>query len=192
MKILFTLTTLATLTMVASAAILLPTNFQTEFKQTITNDKDRVIAYDGMVRFKNETQIIIDEQGLSHEIKSSLFRWDYQNPTKKEVCTDGVQLIVVDHDLEQISRYIVDEGINLEEILKVAQKISTRDYKATYKDVEYLITLDERDWLKKIFYVDNLDNRVKIEFEQMVYDTNNFENSTLECIAPSDYDIIEG
>ncbi len=192
MKILFTLTTFATLTMVASAAISLPTNFQTNFKQTITNDKDRVIAYDGTVKFKNERQIIINEQGESHEINSSLFRWDYQNPTKKEVCTDGIQLIVVDHDLEQVSRYIVDEGINLEEILRVAEKISTRDYKATYKDIEYLITLDDRDRLKKIFYVDNLDNRVKIEFEQMVYDTNNFENSTLECIAPSDYDIIEG
>ena len=192
MKILFTLTTLATLTMVGNATILLPSNFQSKFKQTITNDKDKVISYDGTVKFKNDKQIVIDEKGISHNIQSSLFRWDYQNPTKKEVCTDGVQLIVVDHDLEQVSRYVVDEGINLEEILKVAEKISMHDYKATYKDVEYLITLDDKDALKKIFYVDNLDNRVRIEFEDMTYDTNNFENNTLECIAPSDYDIIEG
>ena len=189
MKILFTL---ATLTIMATATISLPNNFKTEFKQTITNDKERVIIYDGTVKFKNERQTIINEQGESHEIKSSLFRWDYKNPTRKEVCTDGIQLIVVDHDLEQISRYIVDEGINLDEILKVAEKISTTDYKATYKEIEYLITLDERSWLKKIFYVDNLDNRVRIEFRQMQYNTNNFENGSLECIAPSDYDIIEG
>ena len=192
MKILSTFTALTTLTLIANSSILLPTTFETEFKQTITNDKDKVIIYDGTVKFKNDKQTIINEKGDSYEIKSSLFRWDYKNPTKKEVCTDGVQLIVVDHDLEQVSRYIIDEGINLEEILKVAEKISTHDYKATYKDVEYLITLDERDWLKKIFYVDNLGNRVKIEFNQMLYDTTNFENSTLECIAPSDYDIIEG
>jgi len=192
MKILLTLTTIVTLSMVASASISLPSNFKSEFKQTITNDKNRVILYNGVVKFKDDKQIVINEQGESHEIQSSLFRWDYQNPTKKEVCTDGVQIIVVDHDLEQVSRYIIDEGINLAEILNVAEQISTYDYKATYKEVEYLITLDERNRLKKIFYVDNLDNRVKIEFNQMVYDTNNFENSTLECIAPSDYDIIEG
>ncbi len=192
MRILFTLTTLATLSIVSSATISLPSNFKSEFKQTITNDKDRVISYNGMVRFKNENQIVINEQGQSHEIKSSLFRWDYKQPTKKEVCTDGIQLIVVDHDLEQVSRYIMDEGINLEEILKVAQKISTKDYKATYKDIEYLITLDEKSWLKKIFYVDRLDNRVRIEFQNMNYDNNNFESNSLECIAPSDYDIIEG
>ncbi|HIC77928.1 MAG TPA: hypothetical protein EYP02_01980 [Sulfurovum sp.] len=189
MKILFTLASLA---MVASASISLPSNFKTNFKQTITNNKDRVIIYDGTVKFKNENQIIINEQGDSHQIKSSMFRWDYKNPTKKEVCTDGIQVVVVDHDLEQISRYIVDEGINLEEILKVAEQISTTDYKATYKEIEYLITLDEKSWLKKIFYVDNLDNRVKIEFEQMNYDNNSFDSSSLECIAPSDYDIIEG
>jgi len=189
MKILFTLITLS---MVVSATISLPSNFKAEFKQTITNDKNKVIIYNGTVKFKNEKQIIINEQGESHEIKSSFFKWDYKSPTKKEVCTDGIQLIVVDHDLEQVSRYIVDEGINLEEILKVAQKISNTDYKATYKEVEYLITLDNREWLKKIFYVDNLDNRVRIEFQKMKYDNNNFENNSLECIAPSDYDIIEG
>ena len=189
MKILFTL---ASLTIMATASISLPSNFQTEFKQTITNEKDKVITYSGSVKFKNEKQIIINEQGISHKIQSNLFRWDYESPTKKEVCTDGTQLIVVDHDLEQISRYIIDEGINLEEILKVAQQISITDYKATYKEIEYLITLDEKSWLKKIFYVDNLDNRVKIEFNQMQYDNNIFENANLECIAPADYDIIEG
>ncbi|MCK5854896.1 MAG: outer-membrane lipoprotein carrier protein LolA [Sulfurovaceae bacterium] len=192
MKILFTLSSLATFTMVASAAILLPTNFETSFTQTITNDKDRAIIYDGTVKFKSEIQIIIDEQGQSYDIKSNLFRWDYQNPTRKEVCTDGVQLIVIDHDLEQISRYIVDEGINLEEILKVATKINTTDYKAIYKELEYLITLDEKGWLKKIFYVDNLDNRVEIVFQGMQYETNIFQSSSLECVAPNDYDIIEG
>jgi outer membrane lipoprotein carrier protein len=176
----------------ANATISLPNNFETDFNQTITNAKGKVIEYHGHVKYKNEKQILIDEHNNEQRIESPLFKWDYTSPTQKEVCTDGVQLIVVDHDLEQVSRYLISEGINLSKILQVAQKLSNKDYKATYKEVEYLIRLDEVGHLKKIFYVDDLDNRVKILFDNMQYDLKSFDEKGLECTAPSDYDTIEG
>ncbi|HIP41226.1 MAG TPA: hypothetical protein EYG90_01775 [Campylobacterales bacterium] len=189
MKILFTLSTLV---LILNASITLPKNFETDFNQTITNDKNRAIHYRGKVSFKQEKYIIVNEAGDEREIGSSFFKWNYTDPTKKEVCTDGIQLTVIDHDLEQVSKYLINEGIDLEKILNVAEQISTKDYKATYKEVEYLITLDEKGQLKKIVYVDTLDNRVKIIFEKMEYNIQPFDDNDVKCPAQADYDVIEG
>jgi outer membrane lipoprotein carrier protein len=188
MKLLISLLTLSTL---LSAEIMLPQNFKTDFHQTITNDKGKVIKYEGSVLFKNLEHLYANSMGEESVYSRSLFKWLYTSPTEKEVCTDGTSLIVVDHDLEQVSSYMIEDGINLEEILKIAKKISATDYQATYKDIEYLISLNGQSELKQIVYVDNLDNRVKIIFNNMKYNTSISENS-LECNAPDMYDIIKG
>ena len=177
MRLILTLTALA---IALNAEITLPNNFETDFQQSITNDQGKVIKYDGDVIFNNLND------------GRSLFKWNYNSPTKKEVCTDGLQLVVIDHDLEQVSNYMVDEGINLEGILKVAQKITNVDYKATYKETEYIITLDNSEQLSKIVYVDNLDNGVKINFNNMSYNSTSFDVTKLECQVPKEYDTIEG
>jgi outer membrane lipoprotein carrier protein len=189
MRLLFTIFILA---INLNADITLPNNFEADFKQTITNDKGKTINYSGTVKFKQEVTILVDEFGSKKVLSSKLFKWSYQTPTQKEVCTDGLQLIIIDHDLEQVSRYLIDEGLDLEEVLNVAHKISQTDYQAIYKEVEYLITVDKNSRLKKIFYVDNLDNRVKILFENIIYDNSSFDDRGLECEEPKDFDIIEG
>jgi outer membrane lipoprotein carrier protein len=186
------LLTLSLLVVTLNASITLPDNFKTSFVQTITNDKGKVIKYDGNVVFKNMKENISNLDGSVQSFNRSLFKWDYTSPTKKEVCTDGVQLIVVDHDLEQVSNYMVDEGINLEAILNVAQKITNNSYKASYNDTEYIITLDNNQQLSKIVYVDGMDNGVKIMFNNMRYNQASFDITLLECDAPTEYDIIEG
>jgi len=182
---------LSTLFISLSASITLPSNFITDFQQTITNDHGKVINYKGKVYFQDLVEAIADDSGVEQSYTRSLFKWNYTAPSKKEVCTDGIQLTVVDHDLEQVANYLVDEGIDLKAILSVAKKISANDYQASYKDLEYLITLDTKKQLSKIVYVDNLDNRVKILFSDMKY--NGIMNSNLlECTAPKEYDRIKG
>ena len=189
MKLLLTLLTLA---IALQAEIMLPNNFETNFKQSITNDQGKVIKYNGDVVFNKITESFFANDGAENSYSRSLFKWNYTSPTKKEVCTDGVQLVVVDHDLEQVSNYMVDEGIDLESIVKVAQKITNIDYKATYKETEYIITLDKNEQLHKIVYVDNLDNGVTIIFDNMNYNNTSFDVKKLECHAPQEYDIIQG
>jgi outer membrane lipoprotein carrier protein len=189
MKLLLILSTLA---MALHSEIILPSNFEAEFKQSITNDQGKVINYTGDVLFNKVTESFLNMQGLEESYSRNLFKWNYTSPTEKEVCTDGRQLLVIDHDLEQVSNYMVDEGIDLEAILKVAQKITNVDYKATYKETEYIITLDNKGQLSKIVYVDNLDNGVKIIFNNMNYNNTLFDLKKLECQSPQEYDIIQG
>ena len=171
------------------AKIDLPQTFTTDFHQTITNEKGKVITYDGKVVFQSLEELATKDNKAFYA--PTLFKWSYTSPTKKEVCTDGAELIVVDHDLEQVSTYMVDDGINLKEILQVAKKISTGEYKATYKEVEYLVSLDKKEQLEQIVYVDNLDNAVKIIFKNMNYNST-VDTNSLDCNAPNSYDIIKG
>ena len=95
-----------------SATVELPENFQANFIQKITNTKQKVITYSGEVRFSNET----------------LFKWSYKEPTQKEVCTDGKELLVVDHDLEQVSAYRIAKGIDIrDEATQDHHKVPERD-----------------------------------------------------------------
>ena len=189
MKLLISL--LSILFISLNATVTLPSSFSTNFKQIITNDQGKVIDYRGKIYFQDLVEAIADDSGREQSYTRSLFKWNYTYPSKKEVCSDGIQLIVVDHDLEQVANYLVDENIDLKAILSVAKKITTTDYKATYKEVEYLITLDSKGQLFKILYVDNLENSVKILFSDMKYNQP-LESKILECTAPKEYDVIKG
>ncbi len=158
------------------ASIELPENFQADFIQTITNTKNKVITYSGKVRFSNET----------------LFKWSYKEPTQKEVCTDGLELLVVDHDLEQVSAYRISNGINIAKIVKEAKLHSKNIYVAEYENKTYTIQVDAQQKLHSIAYFDDLDNKVQILFKQMKYGKGSLPEKSMKCNYPIDYDMIQG
>ena len=159
-----------------SASIELPENFQADFIQKITNTKNKVITYSGKVRFSNEI----------------LFKWSYKEPTKKEVCTDGMELLVVDHDLEQVSAYRISNGIDIAKILKKAKLHSENIYIAEYENRRYTIQVDKKQRLHSIAYFDDLDNKVQIAFKQMKYGKGNLPAQSMKCNYPKNYDMIQG
>jgi len=84
----------------------MPIAFESQFVQEIISPSKKKIRYTGKVQYS----------------KSSLLKWQYISPTKKEVCTDGKELVIVDHDLEQISFYTIDKGFDLSAVLENAKK----------------------------------------------------------------------
>jgi len=161
-----------------SASITLPENFQAKFTQKITNPKKKVINYSGKVSFSDK----------------SLLKWEYIKPTKKEVCTNGEDLIVVDHDLEQVSNYRIDKGFDLSKILKKAKAVKDRKtvYLAKYEGKNYTIQTDAKGRLSRVAYFDDLENTVLIIFTKMKYGKGKLKASSMKCNYPKDYDIING
>jgi len=159
-----------------SANIELPENFQADFTQKITNTKEKVITYSGKVRFSNGT----------------IFKWNYKEPTQKEVCTNGLELLVVDHDLEQVSAYRISNGIDITKILKKAKPHSENIYVAAYENKQYTIQVDNRQKLHSIAYFDDLDNKVQIVFKKMKYGKGNLPTKSMKCNYPKNYDMIQG
>ena len=159
-----------------AAPIILPENFQADFMQKITNTKKKTINYSGKVRFSNKT----------------LLKWEYLKPTKKEVCTDGQELLVVDHDLEQVSNYFINKGFDLAKILKKAKEHSKNIYVAKYENINYTIQVDAKQQLHSIAYFDDLDNKVQIVFKKMKYGKGNLSPESMKCNYPKNYDMIRG
>ena len=156
--------------------IKLPENFQSDFTQIITNTKKKVINYSGKVAFSD----------VNH------FKWEYMEPTKKEVCTDGLELLVVDHDLEQVSAYYIGKGIDISKVLKQATLHSKNIYVAESEGKKYTIQLDNEQKLQSIAYYDELDNKVQIVFEHMKYAKGKLSVNTMQCDYPVAYDVIRG
>jgi len=157
-------------------AIMLPENFTASFVQKITNPKKKVINYSGKVRFSDKT----------------LLKWEYLEPTKKEVCTNGLELLVVDHDLEQVSNYLINKGFNLTEVLKKAKPHSKNIYVAEYQGKKYTIQVDAKGRLQSVAYFDDLENKVQIVFTKVKYGKGKLPAKTMQCNYPEAYDIIRG
>ena len=159
-----------------AATISLPENFTANFTQKITNPKKKVINYSGKVRFSDKT----------------LLKWEYLKPTKKEVCTNGLELLVVDHDLEQVSNYLINKGFNLTEVLKKAKPHSENIYVAEYQGKKYTIQVDAKGRLQSVAYFDDLENKVQIVFTKVKYAKGKLPAETMQCNYPDTYDIIRG
>jgi len=156
--------------------IALPNNFKADFKQKITNPKNNIINYSGKVRFSNP----------------SLMKWEYVSPTKKEVCTDGKGLTVVDHDLEQVSTYVISGGFNLSEIIKQAKVHRKNIFVAQYHGKSYTIQTNRKGELQSIAYYDDLDNKVQIVFKNIRYGKGALPIQSMRCPHPKEYDEIRG
>jgi len=122
----------------------------------------------------------------------TLLKWEYLEPTKKEVCTDGFELLVVDHDLEQVSNYLINKGFDLAKILKNAKVHSENIYVTKYENINYTIQVDAKQQLHSIAYFDDLDNKVQIVFKKMKYGKGKLSPESMKCNYPKNYDMIRG
>jgi len=157
-------------------AITLPEHFKAAFTQTVTNPKKKIIHYSGTVAYSG----------------NGLLKWSYTEPTKKEVCTDGKEVLVVDHDLEQTSAYRIDKGFDLTQILKEAKPYREHIYVTEYEGRRYTIKVDSQGRLQSVAYYDDLDNKVQILFRRMQYGSGILPASVMKCDYPSEYDVIRG
>jgi len=153
----------------------LPNSFKANFKQIITSDRGKKISYSGSILFSSP----------------KYFKWSYRSPTKKDICTDEKSLIVVDHDLEQVSKFVMDRGLNLTAILANAKLNRKSVYIATYAGKSYTIQIDSRGQLSRIAYMDELDNSVLIIFSGMKYRKKLYHSKKMRCSIPTSYDLIE-
>lgn len=169
-------TLLAFSTVLFGSAITLPDHFKASFEQKITNTDKKVLLYRGTIQFSDKKMI----------------KWIYTEPTKKEVCTNGRHITIVDHDLEQVSYYLAIKGFDLAKVLSGAKpyKDMKTVYVAKYSGKEYTIQVDNRKRLWRIAYYDDLDNEVLIIFDNMRYGKGKLPVENLLCDAPSSYDVI--
>ncbi len=159
-----------------SAGIVLPAGMEAEFVQKVTNPRKKVIKYSGT--------LLMDD--------GRRFKWSYVEPTRKEVCSDGKRVIVVDHDLEQVSFYRMKKGFDLGAVLARAKHYRENLYTAKYQGRTYTLAVDGKGHVEQVAYRDDMDNVVNIHLYNLKILPKAPSVSKMRCPYPKSYDIIGG
>ena len=157
-------------------AIDLPTSFGASFEQIVTNPKKKKLRYSGTMQFS----------------KANGLKWIYQKSTKKDVCSDNVRLVVVDHDLEQVSYYKLNKAIKIDKIIQNAKVVRQSVYTAQYDGKTYTLKVNKNNEITQIAYYDELENMVQIVFTHLKSSPKDIAPSHLQCPIPKTYDTIDG
>lgn len=144
-------------------------DFKSSFTQTITTPKNKISKYSGKIKFLNGSM-----------------KWEYLKPYKKEICSKENQMLIVNHDLEQVSLLNSPKKINILKVLNSAKHHHKNIYTVKMFGSLYTISVTKKK-LDYITFYDNLDNKVLIRFTNVKFDKIN----NMLCNYPEYYDFIE-
>ena len=166
--------------------ITLPNSFKADFINIITSPKKKIRK-----SAKKKVQVL-KSSGTMMFSNRSLLKWSYIKPSKKEVCTDGSALVIVNHELEQASNYVITKKFDLVKILKSAKLHKKNIYTSRYEGKLVTIQVDDKKKLHSVAYIDEFDNKVQIKFNKVHYSQDNINKKNMTCEIPKAYDIIRG
>ncbi len=149
--------------------------FSADFKQTITNEQNRTITYEGKVY-------------AAKEENSAL--WEYRKPVVKKIYYRNGEIIIVEPELEQAIYAKLNKIPNLLKLLKEAREISPGLFETEFNHIRYRIRLNNEGKVEKISYIDELSNRVVITFSNQKQNRY-IDRKRFICQIPSGYDILQ-
>jgi len=154
------LITLISMQLFGSMALEDVTSFEADFTQSITDEKDKVLTYNGHI-------IALKPQNA---------RWSYVKPVKKDVFINDFEVTIVEPEIEQVIIKRLESNFDFFKIISNAKKIGQNTYVAYYRDSKFTI-VKKGALIESISYLDEFENRVKIIFE------NQKQNHTVERSA---------
>jgi outer membrane lipoprotein-sorting protein len=146
-------------------------SFQGDFLQIIESENSK-ISYKGSVKVKKPNKAV----------------WHYKTPVEKSLYIDGYRVIVVDHDLEQITIRKLKSRAMFFSILNSSKRVDKGRYVTALGEQEYLILADN-GLIGKIAYLDQFDNSVEIRFSEQKRDSEILDTDFIPEL-PVDYDKI--
>ena len=146
---------------------------ESDFVQTIVDDKNATITYEGIMLAK----------------RPSMALWHYSKPVEKSVFIRNNTITIVEPELEQAIVKKLDNTVDILAIITSARKESKGHYTAFYHEKEYHITMDDKR-LKSIHYNDAFDNHVTITFSKQRIN-HKIDDVRFEANIPEDFDVIK-
>ena len=149
-------------------------SFEANFTQTIVNDKNNTLTYQGHVLAR----------------KPQLALWQYTKPVEKSIYITHTQAVIIEPEIEQVYIQNIKSSFDFFNVIKNAKKVSSNTYIAEFQETKYTITIKENR-LISISYLDELENRVLIVFSKQVQNKP-IDKKIFTPNIPLDYDIIRG
>lgn len=147
-------------------------SFEADFKQSITDEKDKVLTYSGhMVALKPQNAI-----------------WNYTKPVKKDIYVNSYSVTVIEPEIEQVIIRKIDFNLDFFKMIQNAKEIEKNRFLALYKEKKFTI-ITQNNTIKSISYIDEFENRVEIIFENQKQNRE-IDIEIFQPMIPSEYDII--
>ena len=147
-------------------------SFEADFKQTIIDDQNKTILYEGHIV----------------ATKPQYALWNYTKPIQKSVYILEKKAIIIEPELEQAIIKKIGKNFDFFKLIKNAKKIKENKYLARYNNTTFIITIDANT-IKKISYKDEFENHVTIEFNNQK-ENKKIDKKVFEPNIPDDFDII--
>lgn len=147
-------------------------SFQADFSQSITDDKNSTLSYNGKVQAKRPQEAL----------------WNYHSPIKKDVYIDKFRVTVVEPEIEQVIIRRVESNFDFFNIIQNAKKVSENEYEGFYQKTKFTILL-EKNLIKSISYKDGFENKVEVKFENQEQNVK-IEEDVFIAKYPLDFDVI--
>ena len=149
------------------------TTMQANFIQTITDDKNSTITYEGTMSAK----------------RPNMAMWHYLKPVDKSIYITSNDVTIVEPELEQAIIKHLTNTIDILAILASAKKVGKDSYVALYGDKEYHVLIQD-EIIERITFKDAFDNTVKIIFSKQKINEK-IPDTVYEAVIPEDFDIIK-
>lgn len=147
-------------------------SFEADFKQTVTDDKNKVLTYNGHV--------------IASKPQKAL--WTYTKPVEKNVYINAYSVVIVEPELEQAIIRRIESKFDFFNMIKNAKEINKNTYEASYNDTKFIITSEDK-LIKSISYKDEFENNVKIIFDNQNQNLKINEDKFVPDI-PLEFDVI--
>lgn len=147
--------------------------FKADFTQSITDDKNKVLHYEGSLVAAKPQNVL----------------WSYVKPVKKDVYINDNNVIVVEPELEQAIFKRIQSKFDFFNIIKNSKQLDKNTYIATYNNKDFLIQT-KGNMIESISYVDEFENKVKILFNNQK-ENEKVDSEIFKPKIPADFDIIK-
>jgi outer membrane lipoprotein carrier protein len=156
----------------ANASLLDINSFEADFTQTITDEKNKVLKYNGHILAS----------------KPNNASWNYISPIEKQVYISKYEATIVEPEIEQVIIRRISSEFDFFQLVQTAKKISENNYVTMYNNTKYNIKTDN-GLVESISFLDQFENKVKIVFSQQKQN-HKIDKDKFIPKYPMDFDII--
>lgn len=147
-------------------------SFQANFEQSITDEKNKKIVYQGTIQASQPRYAL----------------WKYSQPIEKTVYVLKNKVIMIEPDLEQAIIKTINSNFDFFSLLKSAKEIKKDVYAATFNNTNYTIYTKGMT-IESISYIDEFENKVQIVFKDQKVNEK-IELNIFNPYIPMGYDVI--
>ena len=146
--------------------------FQADFTQTVTDEKNQVLRYDGYI--------------VASKPQNAM--WKYTTPINKDVYISEYKVTIIEPEIEQVIIRNIESNFDFFKMIKNAKRLKKDIYLAKFENSNFVIVTKNK-LIESISYTDEFENSVKILFKNQKQNGSVDKNIFTPKI-PLEFDII--